>query len=610
MKRKPLTLLAGLSLLVLTACGNTGSDLPQTALPPGSPYAGGAQYPWTDKLEVPVANPYAGGRDYPWKSAIAVAQNQLSSQAFAGGDNVLSDLPWTSATNGWGPVERNRSNGQMNAGDGKTISIRGQKFNKGLGVHAFSTVEYGLNRQCQKFTATIGIDDEVGGLGRATFYVIGDGRVLYASPELTGKSAGLPIEVDVTGVKQLRLNVVSGDAIHYDHADWADAKVNCIAQTPNGKVNLSDLTYASATNGWGPVEFDSSNGEQVQFDGKPLTVAGQTYASGFGVHAPSSLIYTLDKQCMTLTALAGIDNEVPHTGSVVFEVLGDGRSLYKSGVTRKGQLNTINVGLAGVQTLELRVTDAGDGKSFDHADWLNPVLQCAAPSTTPNFTLTTDQLDIFHKHSATMQAQFTGVTGKVDLRLVADAPEYDPAIQLKTTSINVDGTTPTYDIGFFAGGLPSAIEAPLSSTYRLIASQNGRDIASTELTINEKLLKVTATVTPGTLEARMGETKTFTVSVKIDPPLETMEDIEFDGCRPNGDCDFGRPIPVSGTYGDGGLMKRDYQVTFTNTAPYPSVGETVQIDYGIRMGDFLGYRMNYYWTTSATGYWLRLPDVP
>ena len=45
----------------------------------------------------------------------------------------LSDVTWLSATNGWGPVEKDQSNGETGAGDGHEISIRGTKYPKGLG---------------------------------------------------------------------------------------------------------------------------------------------------------------------------------------------------------------------------------------------------------------------------------------------------------------------------------------------------------------------------------------------------------------------------------------------------------------------------------------------
>ena len=40
----------------------------------------------------------------------------------------LSDLPWVSAKGGWGPVEKDRSNGEMPAGDGKTLTIETGKL--------------------------------------------------------------------------------------------------------------------------------------------------------------------------------------------------------------------------------------------------------------------------------------------------------------------------------------------------------------------------------------------------------------------------------------------------------------------------------------------------
>ncbi len=43
----------------------------------------------------------------------------------------LSDLTWTSATNGWGPVEKDKSNGDSPAGDGKTITLNGTTYREG-----------------------------------------------------------------------------------------------------------------------------------------------------------------------------------------------------------------------------------------------------------------------------------------------------------------------------------------------------------------------------------------------------------------------------------------------------------------------------------------------
>lgn len=259
---RPLAL--GCVALLLAGC--TEMSLPDSVadggLPAGSPYAEGRQYPWTDRLEPAVDDPYGAGRSYPWASPTAAPA--LGAQGLNSGRTFVSDLPWTSARNGWGPVERDRSNGEQGAADGRPLKIGGRTFAKGLGVHASSDVRYALGGQCTSFTAAVGRDAEVGPRGSVTFEVHGDGRMLYSSAGKAGTDGVLFVDVNTTGVRELRLVVSdAGDNIHYDHADWGDAAVNCVAEQPSGEMVLSDLPYTSATNGWGPVEFDQSNGEQA-----------------------------------------------------------------------------------------------------------------------------------------------------------------------------------------------------------------------------------------------------------------------------------------------------------------------------------------------------------
>ena len=52
----------------------------------------------------------------------------------AGGTtSYLSDLSWTQSTNGWGPVEKDMSNGEQAAGDGHTITLNGVTYARGWG---------------------------------------------------------------------------------------------------------------------------------------------------------------------------------------------------------------------------------------------------------------------------------------------------------------------------------------------------------------------------------------------------------------------------------------------------------------------------------------------
>ena len=141
--------------------------------------------------------------------------------------SYLSDLAYTVSANGWGPVEKDRSNGENLAGDGRPITLAGVVYAKGLGTHAVSDIRYTMNT-CTSFTAKVGVDDEVGNLGSVVFQVWTDGLKIYDSGVLTGASPTATVSVDVTGKTNLQLVVTDGgDNINYDHADWADAKLTC-----------------------------------------------------------------------------------------------------------------------------------------------------------------------------------------------------------------------------------------------------------------------------------------------------------------------------------------------------------------------------------------------
>jgi len=140
----------------------------------------------------------------------------------------LSDLPFTEGINGWGPAERDRSNGESGAGDGGAITLDGVAYPKGLGVHADSQLFWQLNGRCSAFSAVIGVDDEVGANGSVIFQVYVDGVLRYMSGTMTGSTPAQSIQVDVSGGNELALFVHYGwDDYAFDHADWANARVTC-----------------------------------------------------------------------------------------------------------------------------------------------------------------------------------------------------------------------------------------------------------------------------------------------------------------------------------------------------------------------------------------------
>jgi hypothetical protein len=146
---------------------------------------------------------------------------------------------------------------------------------------------------------------------------------------------------------------------------------------PTADAFVSDLPFLSETNGWGPVERDLSNGETGAGDGNPLTMHGTVYPKGLGTNSPAEVTIWLGGACSAFAADVGIDDEVTQSGSVDFQILGDDRPLASSGVLHSADPATpLTADVSGVQILTLRVTDGGDNKNFDHADWANARLSC------------------------------------------------------------------------------------------------------------------------------------------------------------------------------------------------------------------------------------------
>lgn len=126
----------------------------------------------------------------------------------------------------------------------------------------------------------------------------------------------------------------------------------------------------------GPIERDRSVNESNGGDGNPLTVGGVVYAKGLGTHAPAAVSVYLGGRCRVFTSLVGLDDETTQPGSVTFQVMVDDEVRHDSGVVRPGPAVPVSVDTTGARMLTLRVTDGGDGKNFDHADWVDTRLDC------------------------------------------------------------------------------------------------------------------------------------------------------------------------------------------------------------------------------------------
>lgn len=494
-----------------------------------------------------------------------------SNEAFVTTPSVayFSDQPFTVVSNGWGAPEKDRSNGEQGSADGKTITLNGVTYTKGVGVHAASDLKLTLNGQYTQFLSDIGLDDEVGNGGSVVFQVWTDGTKVYDSGTMFNSTATKQVAVSLVGKSQLELIVTNaGDNNDSDHADWANARftlgtpvtpplaptgLNATYNTTSkqvdlnwtdgstdetgfrverklgaggtwaaiqtlaantitwsdtsalaanttyyyrvyafnsggdsaaptneafittpaipvpiaptglnatynaGKVDLnwtdassdetgfrverklgtggtwaavqtlganattwsdpgafasnstyyyrvyafnaggdsiaptneafittpvaatvtylSDLTWASMSNGWGNAEKDKSNGEQGANDGHTITLNGVTYAKGLGVHAPSQIVYNLNGQYSTFQTSMGLDDEVGNGGSVVFQIWVDNVKVYDSGTMfNSTATKSTSISVAGAQQLKLIVTNNGDNNDNDHADWADAKL--------------------------------------------------------------------------------------------------------------------------------------------------------------------------------------------------------------------------------------------
>ncbi|MGW1536484.1 sigma-70 family RNA polymerase sigma factor [Streptomyces aureus] len=108
------------------------------------------------------------------------------------------------------------------------LSIAETRFTNGVTVHGRSSVTIDLNRECSAYDAMAGVDDLTLGLGTLRFSVYGDGTRLWRSPPIEGGDPAVPVHVDLTGRRTVRLVVDPlGPFDSKSLGDWAEAKFLC-----------------------------------------------------------------------------------------------------------------------------------------------------------------------------------------------------------------------------------------------------------------------------------------------------------------------------------------------------------------------------------------------
>ncbi|WP_316764708.1 sigma-70 family RNA polymerase sigma factor [Streptomyces herbicida] len=109
------------------------------------------------------------------------------------------------------------------------LSVADQHYARGVTVHGASSVTVDLNRECSAYDAMAGVDDLTLGLGKVYFSVYADGVRLWRSGMVKGGAPAVPVHVNLTGHRTVRL-VVEPHSNAFDAAalaDWADSRFTC-----------------------------------------------------------------------------------------------------------------------------------------------------------------------------------------------------------------------------------------------------------------------------------------------------------------------------------------------------------------------------------------------
>ncbi|WP_420596717.1 NPCBM/NEW2 domain-containing protein [Deinococcus sp.] len=341
------------------------------------------------------------------------------------GSAFVSDLTPSSATNGWGPWEKDRSNGERAAGDGRALMIGGQTYAKGIGVHADSSLVYDLSGStCNTFSASVGVDDEVGGQGSVVFEVLVDGVSKFKSAALRGTDGAQQLSVPLAGAKQLTLKVSNADDTYsYDHADWANAKLNCGEAggtlLGNATTRIQAEDYDPGGEGVGYHDNDAVNQGGLYRPSEGVDVERRGAVDGYNVgwSGPGEwLEYTLNVaqagqyrlDMRTLTFKAGQQLSI----SI------DGQPLLTPTLPVSGDFNTNLTAAAGTLNLTagkhvMRVAYVGPAPATN-LDWFELTLQGNDNAHTVSATFTSTTANFpnpergFHGNAPDLAAEPTG----------------------------------------------------------------------------------------------------------------------------------------------------------------------------------------------------------
>ena len=142
-------------------------------------------------------------------------------------------------------------------------------------------------------------------------------------------------------------------------------------------IPLSSLTPTFEKADFAPARLNRS------FLDRPIMLAGKSYASGLGLHAPIVLKYAVPADAAYLRGIVGLDDEVFECNghSILFRIHDeDGNLVFDSGlIVSHLEPKPFAVEIKGKKELALTVADSGDGNECDHVDVADAFFTKSAP---------------------------------------------------------------------------------------------------------------------------------------------------------------------------------------------------------------------------------------
>lgn len=217
-------------------------------------------------------------------------------------------------------------------------------------------------------------------------------KALYRTETISPLTDGFgqQIEVDIPEGSTMLALVTddAGDNNNYDHGDWISPTI-IFEDGSEALLDIKDTIRTQVKNSYYKYIRVNTN---IMSSGK-LNVKGTAYDNGFAMHANAMMLFKLptDKKAVRFKAFAGIDQTStsqngasPTLKFMVYNCDPTTRTLCNpfeskanSGfVSRTQQPEGVNLtaDITGATKLYLVVTDGDDNFSYDHANWVNPML--------------------------------------------------------------------------------------------------------------------------------------------------------------------------------------------------------------------------------------------